>query len=689
VTRRRFGGESDEENSSTDSSDLSGDNDEEEGVLDVEEGLRESFVLEEEKNIGFKRRTVVGLYLFVALAMVIIGFRGGSKLIEVFSEISRDSERGGDEKIMTVNNILEEDDDEDVENSALDYPALLHAYYLKHNPKRLGDVPMILERYSGREKELFEKMEKKYGDPVIVRSATQREGKHYVVENETEEGEEEEEEEERENSHVETIEESLHQDQKDSEEGEEQEEEEEEFEDNSGTIFEWEDNDAATSDLKEASRGVVKAIVVGFPGTGVEFVADFITKSIQWKVAPSDFVSSVIRSESSKRGFPEFNKFDQYQAISDDSASLFFEEIVATYPKAKVVLCVRAANDWIIAFKDLLANGSGDMSFLLRKEIYANMLGDLNFNEILWRKQYSSFYDRAFASIPRERRKVFSVFSSSPSNWEWLARFLLDKQRDTDHTKQILKWRPPQTGFSDMTALDNLDSFKTLHSFSKIMVNSRVDSGNLRVIGASLDGTGEEALSLALRKLGYSVAYHWKGESGTCHECRRVEKNFNDLITSSGHRQSIHFGFEGVSHGVDAIVGFPALLFAKEMLKQNHEAKVIVTVRRLSNWWREIKCRLLKLSTKKSHSKQDMGVFMHKIMFGTDEMDHEYLHMKKYRDAMFMLREIPASKILVVDLARAGPSGDAWRQICHFLHNNKCTMKLQASSFPSVKSMCS
>lgn len=46
----------------------------------------------------------------------------------------------------------------------------LEAFYLEHNPEKLGDVPGILEKYAGRESELFAKLERKYG-PGSVRAA--------------------------------------------------------------------------------------------------------------------------------------------------------------------------------------------------------------------------------------------------------------------------------------------------------------------------------------------------------------------------------------------------------------------------------------------------------------------------------------------------------------------------------------
>ena len=39
----------------------------------------------------------------------------------------------------------------------------VHAFYLKHNPTKLDEIPKLLEKYKGQETELLRKLEKKYG----------------------------------------------------------------------------------------------------------------------------------------------------------------------------------------------------------------------------------------------------------------------------------------------------------------------------------------------------------------------------------------------------------------------------------------------------------------------------------------------------------------------------------------------
>lgn len=41
---------------------------------------------------------------------------------------------------------------------------------MKHNPSKASNVGVLLTQYAGHEQELFDKMEAKYGDPVVPRA---------------------------------------------------------------------------------------------------------------------------------------------------------------------------------------------------------------------------------------------------------------------------------------------------------------------------------------------------------------------------------------------------------------------------------------------------------------------------------------------------------------------------------------
>lgn len=60
-----------------------------------------------------------------------------------------------------------------------DYCELLTRYFVRLNPNKVANVGALLAHYAGRELELFEKLEDKYGAPVFARAAAKSNGDIY------------------------------------------------------------------------------------------------------------------------------------------------------------------------------------------------------------------------------------------------------------------------------------------------------------------------------------------------------------------------------------------------------------------------------------------------------------------------------------------------------------------------------
>ncbi|GBG24196.1 Hypothetical Protein FCC1311_004142 [Hondaea fermentalgiana] len=714
--------------------------------------------------------------LFAAAFTVFLGFQGAEKLIEIISaDDASDVLEPGSVGAPGFSSQLEDDDDEDGaddgEDEGLDYPQRLHAYYQKHNPQLLGDVPMILARYAGNEKELFAKLEKKYGDPVLPARV------QYGAPDGTGEAEEETDEDTLEDDDNDEGINSMQQKQKthsgsvarnnrnpsqhaflhnshspeivdvsapDESMDSDDEDDEDPFaveSDDPEDSKEWQNNGDGSADdfgqdaspdadfnvLHEiddgvslldgprneassiASRGKVKVIGVGFPGTGIDHVHRYIKDGLQWETASRDEVASTLRDIMSRPGLPGFDKFDAYEAVVDDTTALFFEELMATYPKAKIVLTVRPVDEWYESFKSVVSKFSGDVSLLLRQEVYEVLLGNLTANEFVWKKQYQAFYHRALHIIPRARRKLLCAYAEEDDRWDWLGRFLTDAQHPGAGPPLRVSgsWRAPRLLPSRQLALlmrneQVSDPLSKVHELSTRTLANTGDLGALRVIGAGLDATGGAMLAQALKKLGLKVASQWyessssslssSSSSDSCSECRKVSQNLHRVLTEDT-KEPVNFGYNGIFHGVDAIVGSPASMLVQEAARFNPDAKIVLTVRNLDAWWKEMRCRMRSLERKhgtsrRSKSRYATASMYHRLVFGSEDPVREFLHKRRYRDHLLGLAGIAPERILVIDLTRDGPSGDAWRQLCRFLRSSKCTPRLEASSFPSLRPFC-
>jgi len=683
------------------------------------------------------------MLLLAAIIFAYAGFAGGEVIgnwLVPPTPLSLETER-----VRPGDHQLEEDDDDADDENDMDtlmFPQLLHDYYKKHNPALLGDVPTILGRYAGREQELFAKLEKKYGEPVVskmnnkkveatsassgdkpskgspskVRNRNEQDDAYGNIEDTLQADEEEDDEATR------AIENDVEEegDEEEEEDGETQaigsqhdgsghaeetDEEEEEEEDAAGLApdrgFDANQEDLLTSgDALAANRGNVKVIVVGFPGTGVEHVSQFLRAGLGMDTDNEEESCSLLRNLMGYRGIPEFKRFDKWEVIANECAAAFVDELIVTYPSAKVVITVRDVDEWYSDMSSRWTALQSNPLFLLRLPVFELLAGSTSSStEYLWKKKYALFYERVFALVGRNKRKLMPVFSRESAKgegWKWLAHFVAGQAAKIDR-----QWKPPQLASPASlrpVASQVVDAMAKLHVTRLHSTEGKsisLPNGRLKVIGVGLDGTGSEALSAALKKLGYSVVSHWYGSgpgfSSTCTSaaCKAVVSNVHKVINGENNRPN--FGLNGVFHGVDAVVGAPADLFVQETLKYNPDVKVIFMARNLDEWWSVIKCKWPKWSAARKsrggNSRKDPqaleALLFHSAVYGLDETV-EYMFKKRYREHLGLLRDIPADKLLVIDLSRTGPAGDAWRQLCDLLRLQTCTSRLQSSRFPLV-----
>mmetsp|Transcript_7254 Transcript_7254/g.11577 ORF Transcript_7254/g.11577 Transcript_7254/m.11577 type:complete len:446 (-) Transcript_7254:1324-2661(-) len=435
-----------------------------------------------------------------------------------------------------------------------------------------------------------------------------------------------------------------------------------------------------------SSRGKVKVIVIAFPGTGVEHVYNYFKQGVRYNVPAMDEVSALLlQAMQQQSGTPEFNKFDNFDGIVDDSVAMFYEELLATYPSAKVVVVVKDVDEWFENWKTLAITSKGNPSFLMRQPIYDALLGSSAPVEALWKVKYRNFYENVLQNVPNSRRKLLSVSGgdfNGKSVWDWLSVFLKEDQ--------AASWAKPQptqvsTGLGLLKAPNQLGRLH--HSKSDVGVSG---NGHLKVLGAGLDGTGGDALSSALKRLGFSVATDLaEMPSSACYECKKVGHNLRDVLI--GQSANSGFGYKGIFHGVDAVVGAAATPFLKDIFDANPDLKVIVTVRRLDSWWRTMKCKYEHAvhTTSRRRSSHDYGSSLratyNTINYGSS-IPMEYLYKKRYTDYLSLLQSLPHDRLLILDVSRLGRSGDAWRQLCQFLRVSKCSAHLLRGDtrFPSM-----
>ena len=585
-----------------------------------------SQLLADHSDLPSQGKHVFFLSLLLLVFVVYLGFEGGDWvahwLLQKGSDRtsavkSKSTLEGGSRNFAFV-------DEEDVPLIEVDFALVLRNYYTKFNPNRLADVPNILDRYNGRETELFAKLKDKYGvNPMTPKFGYRSTGDISSDESGENEGGDEEEDgdedeegsliegEEEEEEHMRSIKQHVakgedfiqkqieaikhqvgEQAERDSKADASESNVEEALEE-----FVVEEEDEQVAVPNDGHDAKVEVICVGLMYTGLSEISGFLSTSLG--IQATNDASTKLERVILGSGPAEFNVFDHDPALVGLAISAFFLELLATYPSAKVIISVRDVDSWFEAVKangpiEAGLNGCGGIcSDGINQALLMYLFGTAQPAEYWWKRRYIEFYSRVLNSVPRSRRKLVDLYSKDTAAkfpaWEWIAYFLGKSKPSTNTLKLPLQTSTLRTQLSLPTGPDPMARLPVASTIAA------TTSGQLKVIAAGLDHTGEAALSSALKKLGFKVlsgedvckASHKSCGRHSSSTCTYAEK-LRGLL-SKPQVVSTEFGFNGIFQGVDAVVGAPAALFWEMLRSVNPDAKLILTVREGSKWLKSMK----------------------------------------------------------------------------------------------------
>lgn len=181
---------------------------------------------------------------------------------------------------------------------------------------------------------------------------------------------------------------------------------------------------------------------------------------------------------------------------------------------------------------------------------------------------------------------------------------------------------------------------------------------SLRVIGAGWPRTGTTSLKIALESLLSGRCYH-----------------MYDLLAEPGHielwDQALEGDFSGVHRvmsGYAAALDWPASFFWRELLAENSEAVVLLSVREPGQWWRSMRDTIVPVSENGRELIGDNGRYrpmMTTLMrraTGAPDWSHEETVLAAYARSTAEVRdECPPGRL--VEWA----PGDGWGPICQAL----------------------
>jgi hypothetical protein len=188
----------------------------------------------------------------------------------------------------------------------------------------------------------------------------------------------------------------------------------------------------------------------------------------------------------------------------------------------------------------------------------------------------------------------------------------------------------------------------------------------MKILGVGLSRTGTMSLTIALHKLGFrSVHYD------------RVR--LNDILDGSNPNPDFRRYDD-----VDAVLDIPSAYFYRELLEAYPQAKAILTVRDVDDWWRSVERHVNVHFPYKppkvfgyDHRRRSLGaspltdpgadnhfkMLMLNCVYGST-VALEYPYKKKYLDHNAgVIQNVPEERLLVMDIT----AGDGWEKLCGFL----------------------
>lgn len=196
-------------------------------------------------------------------------------------------------------------------------------------------------------------------------------------------------------------------------------------------------------------------------------------------------------------------------------------------------------------------------------------------------------------------------------------------------------------------------------------------NGSFQIIGAGLGRTGTNSLKDALTYLGYRCFHGGKVFENGFDE--KMADFFIDAVTKQENHCSDDIDFSIILNDYDAGCDINIAKFYKELFKINPQAKVILTIRDLDEWYISFRNTLIKadkeraLKISKESNKEDkkknlmFDLLYYQTIFENKENDKDFMISKHREHIEEVKNTIPQNQLLVFNVQ------DGWEPLCKFL----------------------
>lgn len=167
----------------------------------------------------------------------------------------------------------------------------------------------------------------------------------------------------------------------------------------------------------------------------------------------------------------------------------------------------------------------------------------------------------------------------------------------------------------------------------------------MQILGVGISKTGTYSLAEALKLLGYTTIHHDK-------------TRLNDVLDGSNNAPDFL-----CYNDIDAVVDIPSAYFYRELLAAYPQAKAILTVRDINDWWQSIEYHFNEVRPIYDPMSQPFTTLLRNRVYGSHRAT-EYLFKRVYQQHIEQVqRDIDPARLLIMDITK----GDGWQKLCPFL----------------------
>ncbi|KAL6065311.1 Sulfotransferase family protein [Balamuthia mandrillaris] len=190
-----------------------------------------------------------------------------------------------------------------------------------------------------------------------------------------------------------------------------------------------------------------------------------------------------------------------------------------------------------------------------------------------------------------------------------------------------------------------------------------------KVFGLGLSKTGTTSLKEALQVLGVN-----------CHKQTGI---MNDVFTS--RHQPFSIDVIRRFDQLESVTDLPLPYFFEELAFIYPDAKFVLTVRDPASWWRSFEAHIERNKISSSGSTEGVRQNLRILHYGGVNPS-QYVAVKAFlRHNQLVQSLIPPERLLVLDVAKEGETGEAFAKLCRFL--GVAESKCPSGAFPHANQM--